>query len=280
VKLSELPERPALEPWTTAPGIPWDEPAFSARMLREHLSQEHDAASRRFHRIDQHVRWLHEQVVPRTRGSVLDLGCGPGLYTSRLARLGHRCFGIDISPASIEHARAEAAEEDLACTYMRADLRAAPLGAGHGAALLLYGQLNALPRDEVIRALERVRNALTGGGVLVLEVHPERAVEARGREGPLWYTSRRGLFGDGPHLVLQESAWHPEARAATRRWLAVDAETAEAESHAETLVAWSDDEYHEALANAGFGTIERHPSLSGKKERSQSDLFVLTAVRE
>lgn len=28
---------------------------------------------------------------------ILDLGCGPGLYTSRLARLGHCCVGIDFS---------------------------------------------------------------------------------------------------------------------------------------------------------------------------------------
>ena len=279
MKLSELIERPALEPWRTAPGIPWHEPEFSERMLREHLSQEHDAASRRLERIDRHVEWLHEQVVPRTRGSVLDLGCGPGLYTSRLARRGHRCFGIDVSPASIEHARAEATADDLACTYMLADLRSAPLGAGHGAALLLYGQLNALPRDDVKEVLGHVREALTGGGVLVLEVHTDRAVEAIGRGTPSWYPSAGGLLGEGAHLVLQESAWHPDARAATRRWLAVDADTADVSVYAETLEAWSDDEYREALKAAGFGEIERFPSLTGKKARGESDLFVLTAVR-
>ena len=279
MKLSDLAARPQLEPWKTAPGIPWDEPGFSTRMLREHLSQEHDLASRRFARIDRHVKWLHEQVVPRTRGSVLDLGCGPGLYTSRLARRGHRCFGIDISPASIEHARSEAAEAELACTYMLSDLRSAPLGAGHGASLLLSGQLNALPRGDVPRVLSQIREALTGGGVFVLEVHSERAVESQGRKAPLWYTRSGGLFSDRPHLVLHESAWHPEARAATRRWLAVDAETAEVGVFAETLEAWSEDETRDALKTAGFGEVASHPSLSGKKERGQNDLFVLTAVR-
>jgi len=279
VKLSELIDRPPLEPWKTAPGIPWHEPDFSARMLREHLSQEHDAASRRFSRIDRHVEWLHEQVIPRTRGSILDLGCGPGFYTSRLARRGHRCFGIDVSPASIEHARADATEADLACTYMLADLRSAPLGAGHGAALLLYGQLNALPRSDIERVLGHVCEALTGGGVLVLEVHTDRAVEARGRETPFWYPSNGGLLGDRPHVVLQESAWHPDARAATRRWLAIDSETADVTSYAETHEAWSDEEYREALEAAGFGEVKQVPSLTGKKARGGSDLFVLTAAR-
>ena len=34
-------------PWAEGEKIPWSDPAFSQRMLQEHLSQEHDAASRR-----------------------------------------------------------------------------------------------------------------------------------------------------------------------------------------------------------------------------------------
>ena len=39
---------PNPRPWSEGEKIPWNEPGFSRRMLREHLSQEHDAASRRF----------------------------------------------------------------------------------------------------------------------------------------------------------------------------------------------------------------------------------------
>lgn len=35
---------------------------------------------------------------------MLDLGCGPGLYSHRLATLGHRVHGIDFGPASIAYA--------------------------------------------------------------------------------------------------------------------------------------------------------------------------------
>jgi SAM-dependent methyltransferase len=248
-------------------------------MLREHLSQKHDAASRGTKLVDRHVAWLHEHAIPRTRGSVLDLTCGPGLYTSRLARLGHRCFGVDISPASIEHARADAADGALACTYMLGDLRTAPLGAGHGAALLLFGELNAFPRGDVPGILERIHASLTGGGVLVLEVSTEAAVKSHGHATPTWYPSARSLFGDGSHLVLKESAWHPAERAATDRWLVVDAETAEVASYAATLEAWSDAEYEEAIRAAGFTHLERHPSLAGRTIRGQGELFVWTAAR-
>lgn len=36
------------EPWSEGEKIPWNEPAFSERMLKEHLSQNHDAASHSF----------------------------------------------------------------------------------------------------------------------------------------------------------------------------------------------------------------------------------------
>ena len=48
MKLPDLVGRePAPDPWTEGEKIPWHEPEFSRRMLEEHLSQHHDAASRR-----------------------------------------------------------------------------------------------------------------------------------------------------------------------------------------------------------------------------------------
>ncbi len=102
--------------------IPWHDPEFSRRMLREHLDQRHDHASRRVETVDAHVEWLFESVLAGRPGSVLDLGCGPGLYTERLAERGCSCLGVDISPASIEHARQVADEGNLDCTYVQADI--------------------------------------------------------------------------------------------------------------------------------------------------------------
>ncbi len=89
--------------WQTWSKIPWDEPGFSARMLENHLSQEHDWASRTNTAIDAQVAFIHRQLP--SEAHILDLGCGPGLYTSRLNALGHQCTGVDFSPASINYAR-------------------------------------------------------------------------------------------------------------------------------------------------------------------------------
>ena len=43
---------PKPAPWSEGDNIPWDDPEFSERMLAEHLSQEHDLASRKSQTID------------------------------------------------------------------------------------------------------------------------------------------------------------------------------------------------------------------------------------
>ena len=48
MKLSDITSRTSAPvPWSEGDNIPWDDPDFSERMLKEHLSQEHDLASRR-----------------------------------------------------------------------------------------------------------------------------------------------------------------------------------------------------------------------------------------
>ena len=167
-------------PWAEGDNLPWDDPAFSERMLAEHLSQQHDRASRRAATIDMQVRFIARQVS-EDGARVLDLGCGPGLYLHRLARQGYRCHGIDFSPAAIRHARTVADAEALDCTFDQADLRQADMGRGHALVLLLFGQVNVFRRPDAGEILRRAHAALAPGGTLVLEPQTPEAVRATGR---------------------------------------------------------------------------------------------------
>lgn len=56
--------------------------------------------------------------------SVLDLGCGAGLYTRRLQQRGAaRLVGLDISPRMLDYARAREAEKHLGIEYVLDDAR-------------------------------------------------------------------------------------------------------------------------------------------------------------
>ena len=257
--------------------IPWDDPDFSTRMLREHLAQVHDRASRRFEIIDRQVAWIHGSVLQGKPGRILDLGCGPGLYTSRLARLGHHCVGVDFSPASIAHAEAEARDAGLACTYQLADLRSVDFERdfehGFDAALLLFGEVNTFAPAELESLLGRVRGAVRDEGKLVLEPQSSEAVQATGEEPPVWTAQGAGLFSDAPHLTLRESAWHPEQSATTERYFVYGA-AGTPRVYAQSTRAYSDAELEALLTTAGFAIIGHYESIG---DESEADLFGLVA---
>lgn len=264
-------------PWSEGDNIPWHEPGFSSRMLFEHLSQDHNAASRRFEIIDEHVTWIHQKLLSREPARILDLGCGPGFYTNRLAKSGHICQGIDYSPASISYARHEAGLSALSSSYVLGDIRTANYGENFDLVLLIYGELNVFRPEDARLILKKANRALLDGGLLLLEVHQFEAIRQRGLAPPKWHTADGGLFSSGPHICLKESFWRPEETTATIWYYVLDVTADEVLRYGQSLLAYTDDQYHEILQEHGFGEVEHFPSLGGSQDDSSADFFVMVA---
>jgi SAM-dependent methyltransferase len=277
MNLLEIVSRtPVPEPWTEGEKIPWDDPAFSQRMLSEHLSQAHDAASRRAETVDAHVDWIERVVLDGRRSRILDLGCGPGLYTSRLAMRGHTCVGIDFSPASVEHAIETATSADLDCVYRLGDLRETEFSSGFDLVMLIFGEFNVFRPSDAQSILARARQALAAGGRLLLEVHTVGAVRQIGTAARTWRSAESGLFSDRPHLRLEEAFWDGSRQVATERYFIIDARTGDVTRYAQSIQSYSDAEYHAMLADAGFSLDGIFPSLTGVD--NGGDFYALVAV--
>ncbi len=271
-------------PWAEGEKIPWNDPDFSRRMLTEHLSQAHDAASRRFEIIDKHVAWIHEHVLEGVPTRILDLGCGPGLYASRLAQLGHRCVGIDFSPASIVYAQQQAQAEELDCTYHQEDIRTANYdknaGDGYGLVMLIYGEFNVFRLTEVRQILTRAHRVLAPGGKLLLEPHPFETIREIGSQPTSWHATETGLFSAAPHLCLQENFWIAEDNVAIQRLYIVDATTGEVTRHSASMQAYTEAEYRARLNEGGFDDVTRYPSWGAEAETANEDLMFLLARKK
>jgi SAM-dependent methyltransferase len=265
------------QPWEEGDNIPWNEPEFSQRMLREHLSQAHDAASRRFEIIDRQVSWIHQQVLNGKSARILDLGCGPGLYTSRLAQRGHTCLGIDYSPASIQYAKDSAEQAGVAITYCEADLRKADFGKAFDLVMQVYGEFNVFCPSDASLILAKAWQALKPGGQLLLEAHTCKAVQRIGQEPATWYTTESGLFSDQPHLMLEEGFWDDESQVATRRFFLIDGAAGSASRYAASYQVYSDEGYRSLLEQQGFGNILFYPSLTGIEDDATRNLMVILA---
>ena len=266
-------------PWEEGGNIPWHESGFSERMLQEHLSQAHDLASRRFEIIDRHVEWIHRELLGEQPARVLDLGCGPGLYANRLAKLGHECVGIDYSPASIKYADKEADKEKLSCEYLPEDIRKADFGAGFDLVMLIFGEFNVFTRAEAESILQKAMQALRESGVFLLEAHSLEAIHKIGHQPSSWYSEASGLFANEPHICLQENFWDANSRTATVRFLVIEAETGGTTAYAVSYQAYTDAEYEEMLKKCGFSCVTKYPSLTGTHDAEQKELIVLTAKK-
>lgn len=230
-RIYHRPERPT--PWTRGGNLPWDDPAFSERMLREHLDQSHSAASRVDSERRLQIEWLWKKLNLKVGTHLLDVTCGPGLYAVELARRGCLVTGVDFSPAAMAHARLLAANEGVAaqCTFVEQDVRQMRYPeASFEAALFLYGQLAVFTKAEAQALLERIAQALKPGGKLCVELLNQARVDKK--DNTWWFTGHTGLWGDTPFLHLGERFWDAETEISIERFQIIHLQTGElAEVH-------------------------------------------------
>lgn len=74
--------------------------------------------------IDRHFGADERALRPLTGRAALDVGCGAGLLTEPLARLGAHVTGIDAAPELIEAARTHAGQAGLAIRYVAGEVAA------------------------------------------------------------------------------------------------------------------------------------------------------------
>src|SRR5689334_17813252 len=153
-QLIELQQKP--EPFTPGEALFWDDPHISSQMLEAHLNPDMDAASRRPETIDRSVKWMIEALGLKAGDSILDLGCGPGLYTSRFAWAGLHITGVDYSHRSIEHASNYAKENNLNITYRYQNYLKLSDENQYDAVLLIYGDFCPLNPQQRTTLLQNV----------------------------------------------------------------------------------------------------------------------------
>jgi SAM-dependent methyltransferase len=206
-QLIALQEKP--EPFTPGEPLFWNDPHISSQMLKFHLDPNVEAASRRPEMIDRSVNWLIERLGLKTGASLLDLGCGPGLYTSRFARAGFHVTGVDYSRRSIEYATKYASEQALNITYRYQNYLELTDENSYDAAFLIYGDFCPLSPAQRKQLLQNISRALKPNGRFVLDVSTRELRKKYGNKNR-WYAAQSGFWKPGPHLVLEEGFDYPE----------------------------------------------------------------------
>lgn len=209
----DLPALLALQqpppPFTPGEPLFWNDAHISAQMLAFHLDPNIEAASRKPEVIDRSVAWIAASAGLHAGSNVLDLGCGPGLYASRLACMGFYVTGVDYSRRSIDYAAGYARDHGLDISYHYQNYLELTDEAQYDAALLIYGDFCPLNPEQRGRLLYNVYRALKPQGCFILDVSTRECRKRHGsRNG--WRALESGFWKPGPHLLLESGFDYPE----------------------------------------------------------------------
>lgn len=102
--------------------------------------------------------------------SILDLACGFGRHTNRLAALGHRMTGIDLTPGFLEIARRDAQARGVQVEYRQGDMRDLDDQEKFERVMLVFTAFGYFEDEGNLLVLKNVARALKPGGLFVFDI--------------------------------------------------------------------------------------------------------------
>ena len=110
----------------------------------------------------------------KSRGLLLDLACGTGSVSVRLAKKGYEVIGVDLSPEMLSEAQNKAYSAGQNILFLCQDMTALDLYGTVDAAVCTLDGLCHLPNEEsVFAALRKVSLFMNPGGVFLFDVNSD-----------------------------------------------------------------------------------------------------------
>ncbi len=277
-RIYRRPDKPI--PWTEGGNLPWDDASFSERMLREHLDNSHSAASRKKADRDLQIEWIWKELDLSPDSQVLDVTCGPGLYSVELASRGCHVTGVDFGPAAVSYARDLAERRRLTdqCQFIELDVRQMDFSRKNfDAALFIYGQLSVFTPGEAAHLLNTIAHSLRPGGKLVVELLDQQLIDKD--DSNWWYTDDKGLWGDKPYLHLGERFWLEEEATSIERFCILHLDSGELDQITLCDQSYAESTMVRMMEKAGFSSVDVYPAWGGLPLNNVEKWIVFVATR-
>lgn len=275
--LEKINARPEPFEFYTANDL-WTDEHTSKQMLRFHLDGEIDASSRNAAFIDRSVDWIISRFKIGAGKKIADFGCGPGLYTTRLARRHADVTGIDFSERSILYAQKTAAAEGPAVRYIKRNYLDYETDERFHLIMMIMCDFCALSPAQRKKMLDGFYKLLEPGGSVLLDVYSLSAFEER-RE--------KTLYEDN----LLEGFWSPDKYYGflnifkyEKEKVVLDKYTIIKKEHVRTVYNWlqyfSPESLKEEFTECGFVVEEFYSDVAGTPFSQESSEFAVVAKKQ
>jgi SAM-dependent methyltransferase len=256
----------------------WTDEYTSAQMLQFHLNESLDLSSRNHPFIDRSVGWIVWQFNIGPDATIADFGCGPGLYTTRLAKTGAVITGIDFSPRSINYASKIAAEQNLDITYHCLDYFDFDTDKRFDLIIMIFCDFCALSPQQRKILLKKYHTFLKPGGCLLMDVHSMNIFNQKEESATYELNQLNGFWSPNTYYGFVNSFKYEDEKVSLDKYTLIEA------ARTRTVYNWlqyySKESLAAELADNGYKIENVYSDVGGSNFDPTSDDIAVIAVKE
>ena len=253
----------------------WTDEHTSKQMLRFHLDEELDASSRNIAFIDRSVDWIISRFNIDAEKKIADFGCGPGLYTTRLARRHAVVTGIDFSKRSIQYAQETAIGEKLPIRYVNRNYLDFETDERFDLILMIMCDFCALSPAQRKTMLAKFHRLLDPAGSVLLDVYSLNAFNEREEKALYEPNLLDGFWSPDKYYGFLNTFKYEKEKVVLDKYTIIEAE------RTRTIYNWlqyfSPEDVEREFSACGFAIENYYADVAGTPFSAQSREFAIIA---
>lgn len=264
-------------PYTPGTAQMWVDEYISTQLLQVHLNQNVELGSRKESTITKTISWIFDKV-DGSQLAILDLGCGPGLYTEKMAKLGHQVTGVDFSANSIEYAKMSAHKKKLNISYRQQDYFTLTEENQYDLIMMIFTDFGVISPEQRTCLLAKIHKALKPGGTFIFDVLNDNAsLKEPGQRD--WEMVESGFWRQGPYLTLIESFYYEKEDVTLKQYVVIE-EDGGYEVYRFWAHTFSHSDVNRIFLKAGFNTVNCYENVVPDSELCSSDSVTFCTVKK
>ena len=275
-ELEKINERPEPFQFYTASDL-WTDEHTSKQMLSFHLNEEIDVSSRNVEFINRSVEWIVSEFNIARNFKVADFGCGPGLYSTSLAKRGANVTGIDFSGRSIEYAKEVAAREQLNISYVKQNYLEFETENRFDLVLMIMCDFCALSPTQRKGLLNKFFRILKPGGSVLLDVYSLSAFEKKEEVAAYELNQLNGFWSPNKYYGFINTFKYDKEKVALDKYTILELDrTREVYNW---LQYFAPEDLEKEFIEAGFSVKGLYSDVAGTSYDRKSSEFAVIANR-
>jgi cyclopropane fatty-acyl-phospholipid synthase-like methyltransferase len=273
-ELEEINSRPEPFEFYTAEDL-WTDEHTSKKMLSFHLNEEVDISSRNSAFIERSVEWIASHFNIEAGTKIVDFGCGPGLYTTMLAKLQADVTGIDFSERSIQYAQKMAEKGGLNIHYINRNYLEFETDDRFDLVMMIMCDFCALSPAQRQKMLSKFYTILQTGGSVLLDVYSLAAFEQREETAMYEANLLNGFWSPSKYYGFLNTFKYEKEKVVLDKYTIVEAE------RIRTVYNWlhyfSPEALEREFVERGFRVEDFYADVAGSTFNPESAEFSIVA---